>query len=371
MGLFTGLLLAFVFPLGLLGIIRKFDFYQVGQFPLIVKSLVCGVLAYVVASSTNKILVVSGIVDSKTMDQFIAPILEELLKGLVLLYWIGLSKITFSVDGALYGFATGIGFAIVENIEYVPYDQTAVIVALQRIFSANLVHASSSAILGIALWIFYLKRTRWRWLFLTTGLSLAIGLHMFYNVTISSGGTSLASAFGIGILGAVFVYLAMQQGKLQARAWIRQKLGMFDGVTPGEVAMVDRLPTMSDLLHPVFERFGCDKARQMEKLLYLQARLGIKRNFVDSIPKNDPSRSTAEKDLRTMRTEMRAAQRAVGAYTMLFVRGLYTGELISVWDQMQAKILAGAKEKGGQKGGGLWSSLEERLQAPGNMDRHE
>jgi RsiW-degrading membrane proteinase PrsW (M82 family) len=159
MGLIFGLILAFFFPLLFLGIIRKSDFYQIGQFHLILASLGWGVFAFLFASLTNTTIEISGMIDPETIEHFIAPVLEEVLKGLILLYFIRLPKFTYSVDGALYGFATGIGFAIFENFEYAVNDPSIPSVIL-RIFSANLVHASSTAIIGIALGVFHLGRTR-------------------------------------------------------------------------------------------------------------------------------------------------------------------------------------------------------------------
>jgi len=47
----------------------------------------------------------------------------------------------------------------------------------------------------------------------------------------------------------------------------------------------------------------------------------------------------------------------------LFVRGLFTEEMVSVWERMQAKIQERSAETGGQKGGGLWSSLDDRIKS--------
>ena len=68
-----------------------------------------------------------------------------------------------------------------------------------------------------------------------------------------------------------------------------------------------------------------------------------------------------EAELHEMRTEMEDIRSAIGTYAMLFVRGLFTDEMASVWDQMQVKIQERSAATGGQKGGGLWSSLEERV----------
>ena len=224
--------------------------------------------------------------------------------------------------------------------------------------------------IGIILGVYHLKRTRSRWLILAFGPILAIGLHMFYN-TINQAGISLVTAFGIGILGTGFIYIVMQRGKKQAQEWIRQKLGMDDRTTPGEVALVDRLPSMDNLLLPVLERFGAEKASKVENLLYLQARLGIKLKTLDSFQDVATLRNAAEAEIRELRKEIKIAQRAIGAYAMLFVRGLFTDEMVSVWDRMQAKIRERSAATGGQKGGGLWSTLEERVKPPTDTERLE
>ena len=357
MGLTSGLILAFFFPLLFLGIVQKFDFYQTGQFKLILLSLSWGVCAYGLAAITNIALEYLRLADRENIVRTYAPFQEEIFKGLYLLFLVRRRLFSYSVDGAIYGFATGIGFAILENFEYVIKDPAiAGLVALQRISSANLVHGTSSAILGIALGVFQLKRTRSRWLILTVGFFLAIGMHMFYNF-ISHTGTSLLSAIGIGILGTVFIYLVMQRGKKQAQNWIKQMLGMDDRVTQGEVTAVGRLPDMGNLLRPVLERFGPETAGKVENLFYLQARLGIKRRTLEGFEKDPLMRTAAMAEIGELRTEMDAARREIGAYPMLFVRGLFTEEMASVWEQVQAKIQERSAHHGSQKGGGVWSSL--------------
>ena len=356
-----GFILALFVPFIFLSIILKFDFYQTGQFHFILICFCWGAVAYQLASIINSTLERFDIVGWENIVHINAPLLEELLKGLVLIYLVQRSHFTYSVDGAVYGFATGIGFAVFENFEALNSQTIAAV--LQRIFSANLVHASSSAIIGIALGIFLLSKVRTRWLFLIAGLFLAIGQHMLYN-SISHGGSSLFAAFVTGILGTAFIAFVMQHSKDQARNWVKEKLGMHDRITRGEIAVIDRLPGPDDVLLPVFERFGAETASRVEKLLYLQARIGIKRKSLDSFQTNDRMRKSVEAELREMREDMEKVRKSIGAYPMLFVRGLFTEEMLSVWDQMQAKVQERSAATGGQKGGGLWSSLEERVQSP-------
>ena len=179
MGTVLGLALAFTIPLLFLAIIHKFDFYQTGQFRYILLCFAWGGIAYFLAVLTNRTIVRFGLADWETIIRFGAPIIEEILKALFLLYLVRRPQFTYSVDGAVYGFASGIGFAVFENYEYVTSTpELALAVALQRVFSTNLIHGSSSAIMGITLGVFRLETSGSRWFILLSGLGLAIGQHM-------------------------------------------------------------------------------------------------------------------------------------------------------------------------------------------------
>jgi len=155
----------------------------------------------------------------------------------------------------------------------------------------------------------------------------------------------------------------MHYGKKQAQAWIKEKLETERRITRNEVAAVDHLTVMDDILFPVIERFGVEKAERVENLLFLQAQIGIKRKALDNLRENNTTRKDLEIEIGGMRTEMKNIQHEIGTYAMLFVRGLFTEEMVSVWARMQVKIQERTAETRGQKGGGLWSSLEERIKS--------
>jgi len=373
-----GFLLALMMPVVFLGIIRRFDFYQTGQYRIILLSLVLGGIAYTPAALTNGFMIGPGHISKEIIERYIAPVQEEIFKGLFLFYLVRRYRLTYSVDGALYGFAVGTGFAVLENLSYISGDPSEVmVITIQRIFTTSLVHAFSSAAVGIALGRFHLETSKSKWQVPAVGLLIAIGQHMLYNNIIhlidkpDSNEILLYITFVPGIPGIFFIRYVMQRGVKQARNWIKVKLGMEDRVTRSEVAAVDHLASPREVLFPVLERFGAETASQVEKLLYLQARLGIKRKSLDSIQSNHAIYNTVESEIKEMRTEIEKVQREIGAYAMLFVRGLFTEEMISVWDLMQTKIQERSAVTGGQKGGGLWSSLDERVKPSPKDERSE
>jgi len=369
MGIIPGLILSLIVPLLFLGIIYKSDFYQTGQFHIVLKSLFWGGVAFAPATFTYIGLEHLWLKNSNPIVQFAAPFYEEVFKGLILLYLFKRAKFTYVVDGAVYGFAIGTGFAIVENFVYVFNNPlAATTVAMQRVFSANLVHAFSTASIGITLGLFRSRTSKSRWRIPAVGLLIAIGQHMLYNNMIymmdTTGNRILPGLIFVpGLPGILFIRYVMQYGKKQAQAWIKEKLETERRITRNEVAAVDHLTVMDDILFPVIERFGVEKAELVENLLYLQAQIGIKRKALDNLRENNTTRKDLEIEIGGMRTEMKNIQHEIGTYAMLFVRGLFTEEMVSVWARMQVKIQERTAETRGQKGGGLWSSLEERIKS--------
>jgi len=372
MSIVFGYFIALAVPLLILSFIHTFDFYQTGQFHIVLKCLFWGGVTFAPATFANWTLTHLWPTNQDAIIHFAAPIYEEIFKGLVLLYLVRRAKFTYSVDGAIYGFAVGTGFAVVENYVYIYLNSsTATQIAFQRIFLANLIHAFSSASIGITLGISRLGTPKARWRLPVFGLLLAIGQHMLFNILIGIEGIHPVIFFLPILPGILFIFYIMQRGKKQARGWIKEKLGIENHVTRGEAALVDHLADPEDTLYPVVERFGTETTSQVEKLLYLQARIGIKSKALDGLRGNNTIYKAVKAEINEMRTEMKKVQREIGLYAMLFVRGLFTDEMTSVWEQMQSKIEKLSAVTNSQKGGGLWLSLEERTKSSAKDGRLE
>ena len=57
-------------------------------------------------------------VDIVAYFRYVSPVIEETIKALTIIYLIRSQRIAFLVDAAIYGFAVGKGFAVVENLYY-------------------------------------------------------------------------------------------------------------------------------------------------------------------------------------------------------------------------------------------------------------
>src|SRR6266496_4740478 len=144
------ILVASVIPLLFLYLIKWLNFFETHRFRLILLALAWGAISVELSYQVSHPMAL--VLGKQFVGTHTAPIVEEIFKSLVLLYLVRRADTTFFVDGAVYGFASGIGFAIAENMLYlsrVDVD-TGVLLGITRAFMASVLHGSTTAIVGMA-----------------------------------------------------------------------------------------------------------------------------------------------------------------------------------------------------------------------------
>ena len=120
--------------------------------------------------------------DVSAYTRYAGPVVEELAKALVIVALIRTHRIGFLVDAAIFGFAVGTGFAIVENIWYQHLIPDAGLGTwIVRGFGTAIMHGGATAIfamMGLAM----LEQKRRPGLFaFLPGFALAFALHSGFN----------------------------------------------------------------------------------------------------------------------------------------------------------------------------------------------
>lgn len=178
----------------------------------------------------------------------VAPIVEEILKALVLIAIFVFVRREFNgvLDGIIYGALVGFGFAMSENILYfMAYSEQIVGVWLLRsvIFGFN--HAFFTSIVGIALGLVRYEKRRWAgYVAVPLALWLAIMLHALHN-----------SSAQIGVLGMLLAWVVNSGGILIVLATIvlsqRHELHWLSSELDEEVAIgVISLAQFERILNP-------------------------------------------------------------------------------------------------------------------------
>ena len=366
--IYWALVIAFIIPLAFLYIIRTRDLYGTGNFGYVVITIAWGVVAYYLAAQINPWLINSGLASRATVLRVIGPIIEEALKSLILIYLVQRADFNYVVDGALYGFGTGIGFAIIENVEYINGNpDAALFIAIARVFSTNLVHATGSGVIGAALSVNRAQPGSRGLLWVLMGYIFSMGLHIGFNTFVNTGGI-LIYAVVIGMAGLGLIYMAIRRGMNVQKKWITEKLGDVNRVTKSEVKALGNIEeSMDELLKPVKLQFGETKAEQVKELLSVQAEMGIKTKLLDTT-NNDTKKQEMIRLIEELRKDMEVLRKEIGPYCMMFVRGTYLSEDTNLWGSIADRIAASST---GQKGGGLWDLTTSRLQGSSQSEEEE
>ena len=118
----------------------------------------------------------------QTYARYAAPLVEEALKALVIIYLFRSSRIGFLVDAAIMGFAVGAGFALAENLFYLYSGAGSHMgVWVVRGFGTAIMHGGATAIFGILSQTLTERSLKINPVYYLPGLLVASLLHSVFN----------------------------------------------------------------------------------------------------------------------------------------------------------------------------------------------
>lgn len=354
---------AVLIPLTFLFLVRRLDLYASGNFPTVLICMGGGVAAFLAAYVLNNAIL--PLVGYAVMVTLVAPIVEEILKSLILVYYVRQPDFTYFVDGAIYGFGTGVAFAVVENLLYLSHLQGGrstdggLALAITRAFSTSLMHGSASALVGVALGRLRFGRGLTRIAAMGIGWGAAMTLHIAFNRLISQnlGILTIVFAVLVGLSGVLLCTGLIRWGLREERAWLRETLGQATGVSGGEAAVVQQLAQLDRLLAPVAQHFGPEKRKQVEAFLRLQAQLGLKHKV--ALLTADPTLQQAmTAQVATLRQEVDVLRRLIGVYCMSYVRSILPPPSEGLWDRLNTALVDSPPAAGPN----LWRALGGKIE---------
>lgn len=169
-----------------------------------------GILFSVVASS--------AVGSSDYFDAvIIAPVVEEITKGIFLLWSARDKRFDNITDGVVYGMAIGLGFGMTENFLYFMTATTpqewVFLVIVRTLFSA-VMHAMASGIFGAFVGITKFNLRRFKWPLRLVGLAAAMGMHFLWNASVMSSSELFISLGALFIIFSLFVIMILLQVSL-------------------------------------------------------------------------------------------------------------------------------------------------------------
>jgi protease PrsW len=158
------------------------DSYKLVSMRAVVTVVFCGLVVALASYLVNAWLLRVTAIDLETFKRYFGPLVEELFKALVIVALVRMNRIGFLVDAAIFGFAVGTGFAIVENLYYQHLIPDAGIGTwIVRGFGTAIMHGGTTAIFAV-IGLSMLERKRWPALLaFAPGFALAFAMHSAFN----------------------------------------------------------------------------------------------------------------------------------------------------------------------------------------------
>ncbi len=167
-----------------LGALLYMDSYKLVKLRTVILTVVSGALVAWASYFVNgDILSLTGL-DWVSFTRYVSPLSEEFLKGAVILVLIRFGRIGFLVDAAIFGFAVGTGFSILENVYYfvsLVARDAGIGTWIIRGFGTAIMHGGATAILAVTCLNFLDHPSKRGALALVPGLGLAYAVHALYN----------------------------------------------------------------------------------------------------------------------------------------------------------------------------------------------
>jgi RsiW-degrading membrane proteinase PrsW (M82 family) len=201
-----------------LGVLVALDSYKLVKLRNVLAVLAAGAAVAAASYGINGELLDRLDIDFITYTRYVAPPMEELLKAAILVALIRGHRIGFLVDAAIVGFATGTGFAMVENILYLKIAPDAPLGAwFVRGFGTAIMHGGATAIFGVMGLAMVERAQRSGLLAFVPGFLLAVALHSAFNHFFFS---PFISTVGIAIVLPVILQLVFARSEAAMGKWL-------------------------------------------------------------------------------------------------------------------------------------------------------
>lgn len=165
-----------------LGALVILDTYKLLKFGSVLTTVFVGCVIAMISALINVWVMERFDLAFSYFTRYGAPLIEEILKGVFVVYLVKANRIGFMVDAAIYGFAIGAGFAFTENIYYFhSILDTSLYVWVIRGFGTAIMHGATTATFAVISDVVSDRKASEKLPVFLPGLGTAVVFHSFYN----------------------------------------------------------------------------------------------------------------------------------------------------------------------------------------------
>jgi RsiW-degrading membrane proteinase PrsW (M82 family) len=270
---FVGLVLGLLPVTAFLVLLVFMDSYKLLPLRDVVVTVVVGSLVALLCLYINPFLMTRLTFSDVEFRRYAAPIVEELLKAVYIVYLLRANRVGFLVDAAILGFAVGTGFALFENVHYhLHLDNPRWLIWVVRGFGTAIVHGSTMAVFAILTkgLTDRHRSTSFRWFL--PGILAAIIMHSLFNHFFVPG---IASTAIVLTTMPLLVIVTFEYSEKATRRWLGTgmdaDLELIELIRTGQI----REDNIGVYLQSLRSRFPGEVVADMLCLLQIQLELSI------------------------------------------------------------------------------------------------
>jgi RsiW-degrading membrane proteinase PrsW (M82 family) len=205
-------------------------FDRMDAFKLVAPGQLAAVIAVGAGLSALAYLANGGVLDTfpirfTTYTRLHAPIVEEVLKAVVVIVLFARNRIGYMIDAAILGFAVGTGFAMAENAFFLTqFTEASLGTWIVRGFGTALMHGGATAVFAAMSYLLFAPRLRvseeaYRFSIFPflPGLLIAIAIHMAFNAFPRQALLAMAAMIILVPLALFFIF---RRGEEMAHHWL-------------------------------------------------------------------------------------------------------------------------------------------------------
>jgi len=194
------------------------DSYKLHTPRVILRTIIFGGITALASYGFNSMFLHYLDIQTITYSRYAAPFVEEALKGFIIVWLIVTHRCAFLVGAAIFGFAVGTGFAVVENLHYLRVlTESHMAVWVVRGFGTALMHGGATAIFAIISTAMVESSGKAGLREFAPGFLIAVVLHSAFNHFI---GTPILATLGILVLLPALLHLVFQQSERAVQSWL-------------------------------------------------------------------------------------------------------------------------------------------------------
>ncbi len=295
-------------------VLLQFDSYKLVSLVETSLTLSSGVLLCGVSYFANAALISALAVDFTTYSHFVAPFVEEVCKGAMIVWLLSRNRIGFPIDAAIMGFAVGTGFSVVENIYYLHIFPDANLGTLVvRGFGTALMHGGATALLAIVSQSLLDRARTFNAQLCLPGYGAAVALHAVYNFLSAA---PVIGAVAVLLLLPLVLYFIFTKSEHQVHSWLLRDYQSHERVLADIRSGAFQNGEAGRFISAMAKKFGPAVAADMFAYIRLHTELALRADLVDLARETEKPMEITDTD-RSNFARLHELERRIGRTAML------------------------------------------------------